>query len=208
VLNNFKHYQKLNPRSIQVHFSKTQKPSILYSIIFRQDLKDKSSSLFVAFILAESDYYPSIREIFHILLTMPIGSVPCKRSFSALRRQKQWNRTAMVEYRLNGLALLYIHRDVRVGRYRRVNQNSYIEEEQTTQWPKENKQKDKQRIYTYKTKDRVKPQALEFRTPFFPHLVPPAIMVWILVWKYILEPFIHILQNFVLQLSRSTNFCF
>ena len=54
-----------------------------------------------------------------------------------------------------------------------------------------------------------KPQALEFRTPpLFPHLVPPAIMVWIFVWKYIFEPFIHILQHFVLQISRSTNFCF
>jgi hypothetical protein len=30
-------------------------------------------------------------------------------------------------------------------------------------------------------------------------------MVWILVWKYIFEPFIHILQHIVLQLSRSTN---
>jgi hypothetical protein len=52
------------------------------------------------------------------------------------------------------------------------------------------------------------PQALEFGPPFFPHLVPPAIMVWIFVWKYIFEPFIHILQHFALQLSRSTNFCF
>ena len=52
------------------------------------------------------------------------------------------------------------------------------------------------------------PQALEFRTPLFPHLVPPAIMVWIFVWKYIFEPFIHILQHFLLQISRSTNFCF
>ena len=51
-------------------------------------------------------------------------------------------------------------------------------------------------------------QALEFRTPLFPHLVPPPIMAWIFVWKYIFEPFIHILQHFVLQLSRSTNFCF
>jgi hypothetical protein len=33
--------------------------------------------------------------------------------------------------------------------------------------------------------------------PLFPHLVPPAIMVWIFVWKYIFEPFIHILQHFV-----------
>ena len=37
------------------------------------------------------------------------------------------------------------------------NQNPYIEEEQTTQWPKQKGQKDKQRStkHTYKTKDRV-----------------------------------------------------
>ena len=37
------------------------------------------------------------------------------------------------------------------------NQNPYIEEEQTTQWPKERVQKDKQRStkHTHKTKDRV-----------------------------------------------------
>ena len=45
----------------------------------------------------------------------------------------------------------------RVCRYQRDNQNPYIEEEQTTQWPKENKQKHKHRLtkHTYKTKDRV-----------------------------------------------------
>ena len=45
----------------------------------------------------------------------------------------------------------------RVWRYQRGNQNSYIKEEQTTQWTKEKVQKDKQRStkHTYKTKDRV-----------------------------------------------------
>jgi hypothetical protein len=45
----------------------------------------------------------------------------------------------------------------RVWRYQRGNQNPYIEEEQTTQWPKKKVQKDKQRStkHTYKTKDRV-----------------------------------------------------
>ena len=45
----------------------------------------------------------------------------------------------------------------RVWRYPTDNQNPYIEEEQTTQWPKENKQKDKQRStkHTYKTKYQV-----------------------------------------------------
>jgi hypothetical protein len=42
-------------------------------------------------------------------------------------------------------------------RYQRGNQKPYIEEEQTTQWPKEKVQKDKQRStkHTYTTKDRV-----------------------------------------------------
>jgi hypothetical protein len=42
-------------------------------------------------------------------------------------------------------------------RYQRGNQNLYIEEEQTTQWPKEKGQKYKQRStkHAYKTKDRV-----------------------------------------------------
>jgi hypothetical protein len=84
--------------------------------MFCQDLKDKPSSLSDAFILADLDYYLNIREIFHILLTMPIGSVPWERSFSALSRLKQRNRTTMVENRLNGLALLHIHRDVNVDR--------------------------------------------------------------------------------------------
>ena len=70
-----------------------------------------------------------------------------------------------------------IHMTRRVWRYQRVNQNPYIEEEQTTQWlkeegqttqwlkeegqttqwPKEKEQKDKQRStkHTHKTKDRV-----------------------------------------------------
>ena len=45
----------------------------------------------------------------------------------------------------------------RAWRYQRGNQNPYIEEEQTTQWPKEKVRKDKLRStkHTYKTKDRV-----------------------------------------------------
>ena len=45
----------------------------------------------------------------------------------------------------------------RVWRYQRDNQNPYIKDEQTTQWPKVKGQKDKQRStkHTYKTKDRV-----------------------------------------------------
>jgi hypothetical protein len=62
--------------------------------------------------------------------------------------------------KLRGILVSKCHLSVdtrRVWRYQRGNQNPYIEEEQTTQWPKENVQKDKQRStkHTYKTKDRV-----------------------------------------------------
>ena len=42
-------------------------------------------------------------------------------------------------------------------RYQRGNQNLQIEEEQTTQWPKEKLQYDKQRStkHTHRSKDRV-----------------------------------------------------
>jgi hypothetical protein len=45
------------------------------------------------------------------------------------------------------------------------NQNRYIEEEQTTQWPKEKVQKNKQGStkHTYKTKDRVTRTPLKTR---------------------------------------------
>jgi hypothetical protein len=50
---------------------------------------------------------------------------------------------------------VHLHRR-RVWRYQRCNHNPYIEEEQTTQWPKEKVQKYKQQFtkHTYKTKDR------------------------------------------------------
>jgi len=45
---------------------------------------------------------------------------------------------------------------IRVWRYQRGNRNPYIEEEQTTQWPKEKVQKDKLSTkHTHKTEDRV-----------------------------------------------------
>jgi len=53
----------------------------------------------------------------------------------------------------------------RVWRYQRGSQNPYIEEEQTTQRPKEKVLKDKQRStkHTYKAKDRVTRTSLKTR---------------------------------------------
>ncbi|CAG2233315.1 unnamed protein product [Mytilus edulis] len=60
---------------------------------------------------AHQDFYPNIRRIFVLLLTMPVTSVCCERSFSGLRRLKTWERSTMGEERLCGLAMLHTHRD-------------------------------------------------------------------------------------------------
>ena len=44
--------------------------------------------------------FPAIHKILTILLTTPVGSLPCERSFSALRSLKLWNRSTMNEKRL------------------------------------------------------------------------------------------------------------
>jgi hypothetical protein len=50
--------------------------------------QDSKQSLEEAIALADPNYYPNLHAIFRALLTMPVGSVPCERSFSAMRRLK------------------------------------------------------------------------------------------------------------------------
>lgn len=61
--------------------------------------------------LATRDYYPNVHAVLSLLLTLPVGSCSCERSFSALRLLKTWTRTSIRETRLNGLALTYVHRE-------------------------------------------------------------------------------------------------
>jgi hypothetical protein len=62
-------------------------------------------------------------------------------------------------------------------RYHRGNQNPFVEEEQTIQWPKEKVQKDKQRStkHTHKTKDRVT-RIRQKRSLFDHYIVYPSLI--------------------------------
>ena len=61
--------------------------------------------------LADKEFFPNVHEVLKLILTLPVGSVPCERSFSSMRRLKDWSRSTMNDDRLTGLALLYIHQD-------------------------------------------------------------------------------------------------
>ena len=58
------------------------------------------------------DSYPSLAFLIQILATLPVTTATNKRSFSALKYLKTYLRNTTKEVRLNGLALLYVHRDI------------------------------------------------------------------------------------------------
>lgn len=63
----------------------------------------------------DEDIFPTVRTLLQILITLPVSVASAERSFSSLKLVKSWLRTRMVEERLNGLCLLYIHRDIEVN---------------------------------------------------------------------------------------------
>ena len=56
--------------------------------------------------------FENIKICLRVLATFPVTSCECERSISALRMLKTYNRSTMVEDRLNGLALMRIHQEI------------------------------------------------------------------------------------------------
>jgi hypothetical protein len=92
--------------------------------------------------------YPSWSHLFE---SFTVATMPCVTVMEYLCHK--WPRICFVRNKkcCSGLWLRNVWRN------QRGSQNPYIEEDQTTQWPKEKVQKDKQRStkHTYKTEDWV-----------------------------------------------------
>ena len=59
------------------------------------------------------DSYPSLAVLIQILAILPVITAINERSFSALKYLKTYLQNTTKEVRLNSLALLYVHRDIR-----------------------------------------------------------------------------------------------
>lgn len=60
------------------------------------------------------EVYPIISKLLQIFITLPVSNATGERSFSTLRRLKTYLRNSTSQNRLNGLALMNIHRDITV----------------------------------------------------------------------------------------------
>ena len=57
--------------------------------------------------------FENIKVALRIIGTIPVTLCECERSFSALRRLKNYNRSTKVEERFNGLALMHVHCEIK-----------------------------------------------------------------------------------------------
>jgi len=57
--------------------------------------------------------YPAV--LLHIFATLPVTTATGERSFSALKYVKNYLMTTMTEIRVNGLANMFINRDIKLN---------------------------------------------------------------------------------------------
>lgn len=58
------------------------------------------------------EVYPNLYVLLQVAFTIPISSVTCERSFSCMRRIKNWMRSSMTQERFTNLSLLNIEKDL------------------------------------------------------------------------------------------------
>lgn len=77
-----------------------------------QTKKDKPKTAIQALRDCDERHFPNIRTLLLILAILPVSTATVERSFSTLKRIKNYLRNSISKDRLNGLALLSIHRDL------------------------------------------------------------------------------------------------
>ena len=56
--------------------------------------------------------FSNIKICLRILGTLPVFTCTCERSFSSMRRLKNYTHSTIVSERLNGIALMYVHQEI------------------------------------------------------------------------------------------------
>ncbi|XP_022181800.1 uncharacterized protein LOC111041726 [Myzus persicae] len=81
--------------------------------IWHHQVKNKNpKNATEAFINCNEEIFPTVHQLLKILITLPVTTASSERSFSSLRRLKTYLRNTTGENRLNGLAVMNIHRDL------------------------------------------------------------------------------------------------
>ena len=78
----------------------------------KRDMKNLPARISDTLKQTDPHIFPNIFTMLKILAVLPVTTCSCGRSISVLRRVKTYLRSTMTQERLNGLALLHIHRNI------------------------------------------------------------------------------------------------
>lgn len=108
AINLFNRYEKL------IHCSKSE--AVAEIKLWRRHMATvcKPNNLQEAIQKSDVVMFATVRVLLEIFAALPVTTSAVERSFSSLRLLKTYLRNALTENRLNGLALLSIHRDIAV----------------------------------------------------------------------------------------------
>ncbi|CAI6352180.1 unnamed protein product [Macrosiphum euphorbiae] len=62
--------------------------------------------------ILNNDVFPNLYKLMQVALTVPVSSATCERSFSSMRRLKNWLRSSMLQQRFTNLSIINIERDL------------------------------------------------------------------------------------------------
>ncbi|CAH2101901.1 unnamed protein product [Euphydryas editha] len=102
--------------SLEVRFAEENTPSFVLSKLHRAQMQKMTTEnlkpTFIDVLKEKSSVFPETEKALKILIVLPCTTCTVERSFSSLRRLKTWLRSAMSEDRLNGLAMMSVHRAI------------------------------------------------------------------------------------------------
>jgi len=76
--------------------------------------KDQPNSAIEAHIKCNYEYFPNISFLWKLLTTSPVSTSTPERTFSTMKRLKNYLRNSSGQKRLTGLALLSVHRQIHI----------------------------------------------------------------------------------------------
>ncbi|CAI6373212.1 unnamed protein product [Macrosiphum euphorbiae] len=79
-----------------------------------KNLKEEPTNALQALSFCNNEIYPNIYKLLQILATLPVSTSSNERTFSNLKRIKTYLRNTIGEKRLNGLAMMCIHKDLQL----------------------------------------------------------------------------------------------
>lgn len=62
--------------------------------------------------ILNKEVFPNLYKLMQVALTIPVSSATCERSFSTMRRLKNWLRSSMLQQRFTNLSVINIERDL------------------------------------------------------------------------------------------------